>query len=76
MGILAGDLVDRFSQTLDVAAGDARNRDPAVLGSVDRVLKEISIAGWALAQAYHHPTSLANCSICVGVNPVYANIPI
>lgn len=75
IGLSAGDLVDGFSQALHIATGNASNRDPAILGSVDRILEEISIAGSAVAQIYH-PTSWANWSICVGVNPVYANIPI
>lgn len=35
VSLSAGDLVDGFSQALDVAARDASNRDPTILGSVD-----------------------------------------
>jgi hypothetical protein len=35
---LAGDLVDRLGETLDVGGGDTGNGDTAVLGGVDRVL--------------------------------------
>lgn len=45
---LAGDFVNRFSQTLNIAAGDASDRDPTILGSVDRVLEQISIIRWSL----------------------------
>lgn len=34
---LAGDLVDGLGQSLDVAGGDARHGDTAVLGGVDRM---------------------------------------
>lgn len=35
---LSGDLVDRLGQSLDIGAGDASNRDSAVLGGIDGVL--------------------------------------
>jgi hypothetical protein len=38
MWYLTLDLVDGFSKTSDVLAGDSGNRDTAVLGSVYRVL--------------------------------------
>lgn len=44
IGLSAGDLVDGFGQPLHIATGDASDRDPAILGSVDGILEEISIA--------------------------------
>jgi hypothetical protein len=37
---LTSDLVDRLSKTLDVAGGDTGDGNPAVLGSIDRVLQK------------------------------------
>lgn len=42
--LLTSDLVDGFSKTLDVAAGDTRNGYSPVFGSIHRVLERISIA--------------------------------
>lgn len=39
---LAGDLVDALGQALDVVGGDAGDRDAAVLGSIHRVLEDVS----------------------------------
>jgi hypothetical protein len=65
--ILALDLEDGLGQTTYVLAGDAGNRDTAVLGRVHGVL--------LLSAQYHSClllglTSLARESICSGFNPV------
>ena len=67
------DFVYSLCKSFHVAGGDTSNRDSTVFRSVDRVLNGSELGASMRIGPF---TSLANWSICSGLSPVYANIPI